>query len=402
MFLPPIHSQRVASGSLRSRRRSSKIGTKLVRSFQAMGTRTPKGNVAIEVVDNRYRLRWSYFDEVGRQKRFTVSIGSANGINRSVAERLARQIELDIASGNFDYSLKKYKQSSSRPESISAEVLIDQYIAAHFKEDQTTSLDRYRTLRNHFAKFQRSITVEACTDKKAVSFVRYLQATQKNETVNMNLTLLRAIWRWAIKKGVTHANPWLDLKVETEHRQRPKPFSSEEIAKILEAFKGHHYENFVRFLFGVGCRIGEAAALDWSALNDDCSEVWIKQSYNLRSRQIKNTKTGKDRYVPIPPKLQAMLQAMRKNATSDAVFLSHKGLRVRRDSFRRSYWKPALEKLGIEYRSPYKTRHTRWSHELSSGNLDLATAAEYAGNTPRTLSDRYYGSTNRPRLTDLD
>jgi len=30
-------------------------------------------------------------------------------VNRTVAEQKARQIELDIASGNFDESLRKYK-----------------------------------------------------------------------------------------------------------------------------------------------------------------------------------------------------------------------------------------------------------------------------------------------------
>ncbi|MBD1848402.1 tyrosine-type recombinase/integrase [Cyanobacteria bacterium FACHB-63] len=367
-----------------------------------MGSKSPKGSVAITEVDGRFRLRWSHFDELGRQKRFTISAGAANEVNRSVAERLARQIELDIASGNFDHSLRKYKPGSGRSDSVEVEALIDRYIKAHFSPDQTTSIDRYGTLRNHFGKFQRSITVSACTDKKAIAFVSYLQSSQKNETVNMNLTLLRSIWRWAIKQGITHVNPWVDLKVETEPRPRPKPFSREEIKRILEAFKGHHYENFVRFLFGVGCRIGEAAALDWDAVSDDCSEIWIKRSYNLRSRKVKSTKTGKDRYVPIPSGIQSMLQELKKTAVSDAVFLSHKGVRVRRDSFRRSYWIPTLEKLGIEYRSPYKTRHSRWSHSLSSGELDIATASEYAGNSPRTMSDRYYGATKKPRLTDLD
>ncbi|BAU12510.1 integrase family protein [Leptolyngbya sp. NIES-3755] len=365
--------------------------------------RAKKGSVSISNVDGCLRLRWNYFDELGRQKRFTISAGAVSETNRKAAERLARQIELDIASGNYDYSLKKYKQGLDRPESITVEALFERYINTVIDSDRTSSVDRYKTIRNHFAKFQRSITADGCTEKKAIAFMRYLQnCGQSGETVNMNLTCIRAVWVWAIKKGLVHVNPWLDLKVDVEPREQAKPFTIDEISKILKSFQGGFYESFVRFMLGVGCRIGEAVALDWNAVNDDCSEVFIKQAYNLRSRKIKSTKTGKTRYVPVSSKIQALLQELRKSATSDIVFPSPKGGRIDRANFRKRYWKPTLEKLGIEYRSPYNTRHTRWSHEIASGNLDIATAAQYAGNRPRTMLDRYYGATKRPKLSDFD
>lgn len=371
--------------------------------FNDMATKSPKGSVSVTPVDGRFRLRWSYFDELGRQKRFTISAGAVNEVNRIAAEKLARKIELDIASENYDYSLKKYKQGLDRPDSITVEALIDRYINAKIPTDNTSSRDRYKTLRNHFAKFQRSMTVDACTEKKALSFMTYLQdCGQSGETVNMNLTCTRAVWKWAIKQGLTQVNPWLDLKVEVEPRENAKPFTLEEIKKIVEAFKDSYYENFVRFILGIGCRIGEAVALNWSEVNEDCSQVFIKHSYNLRSRKIKSTKTNESRRVPVSPKIQALLRGLKEDAVSDAVFPAPKGGRIDRNNFRRRYWKPTLEKLDIEYRSPYNARHTRWSHEINSGNLTIATAAKYAGNRPRTMMERYLGSTNDPELLDLE
>ncbi|WP_287456823.1 site-specific integrase [Leptolyngbya sp. UWPOB_LEPTO1] len=365
--------------------------------------KSKKGSVAISVVDGRFRLRWMYFDEIRRQKRYTLSAGAENEVNRTAAEKLARTIELDIASENFDYSLRKYKQGLDRPESITVEALLDRYIKAEFSTDQTSSIERYSTIRNHFTRFQRSMTADECTEKKAISFMRYLQERgQSGETVNMNLTCIRAVWVWAIKKGLVHVNPWIDLKVDVEPREHPKPFTLDEIKKILEAFQGSHYENFVRFMLGVGCRIGEAVALDWSAINEDCSEIFIKQAYNPRSRKIKGTKTGKTRHVPVSPKIQALLQELRQSSNSEIVFPSPKGGRIDRANFRKRHWQPILERLGIEYRSPYNARHTRWSHEIESGNLSIAEAAQYAGNSPRTMLDRYYGATKRPRLQDFD
>ena len=59
--------------------------------------KTPKGSVAIKN-DNRLRLRWSC-----ESKRYCLSLEfSYTDVNLKVAEQKARQIELDILSGNFD------------------------------------------------------------------------------------------------------------------------------------------------------------------------------------------------------------------------------------------------------------------------------------------------------------
>ncbi|MBD2079601.1 site-specific integrase [Leptolyngbya sp. FACHB-17] len=366
-----------------------------------MPNKSPKGSVAIGEVDGRFRLRWQSFDEMKRPKRFTLPCGAVNGVNRSAAERLARQIELDIASGNFDPSLRKYKHGYGSDSSLSVDALMERYIKT-ISPEKTSSVDRYKTLRNHLLKFQGKLSVDGCTEKKAVAFMGYLQdCGQGGETVNMNLTCIRAVWNWAIKKGLAKSNPWLDLRVDVDPRESAKPFTLEEIHRILEAFEDSHYRDFVTFLMGVGCRIGEAVALDWASVSEDCSEVWIAKSFDLRSHKIKTTKTNEARSVPLSPKIQSLLLRLKETASSSFVFPSPKGKRIDRNNFRRSYWKPTLERLEIEYRSPYHTRHTRWSHEISTGNLDIATAAKYAGNRPRTMLDRYLGSTKRPRLSDL-
>jgi len=64
-----------------------------------------KGTVSIESFQERLRLRWRFAG-----KRYVLSIGLPDSkINRQVAHQKAMMIELDMASGNFDCSLKKYK-----------------------------------------------------------------------------------------------------------------------------------------------------------------------------------------------------------------------------------------------------------------------------------------------------
>jgi integrase len=61
-----------------------------------------KGKVAVEIFKDRLRLRWGYAG-----KRFCLYIGLPDTrVNRMAAEAKASQIELDIASGNFDSTLE--------------------------------------------------------------------------------------------------------------------------------------------------------------------------------------------------------------------------------------------------------------------------------------------------------
>lgn len=361
-----------------------------------------KGSVVVSAANGRLRLRWSGRDAQGRPKRFTLAFGAVNTTNRLAAERLAREIELDIASGNFDSSLRKYKHGLERGGGLLVGDLCDRYIKSHVSPTQSSSLERYTTLKNRLHQCFGESQVEEVTEREARKFVQYLSdKALKGETINLYLTLVRAVWSWAIKRGLTQINPWLDWQVETEPNPGAKPFTKEEVEKILKGFEGSYYEDFVRFLLGAGCRIGEAIALYWDAINDDCSEVWIGRAWDAKGRRVKKTKTNKTRTIPVSPGIQKLLQERKANTTSDLVFPSQKGSFIDRQNFLNRHWKPLLERLEIPYRPPYNSRHTRWSHEIASG-MDIATAAAYAGNRPRTMLNRYYGATDRPRLKDWD
>jgi integrase len=361
-----------------------------------------KGTVSISVADGRLRLRWMGKNAQGGSKRYTLAAGIENATNRLVAERLAKEIELDLHSGNFDYSLRKYRIGVGRGEGLEIGEFCDRYSKSQISPNQSSSLERYRTLRNHLQRCFGEIEIDEILEKQAHKFLQYLQNRDlKGETINLYLTLLRGMWVWAIKRGLVQVNPWLEMEVDTEPSPGAKPFTLEEIAKILKGFEDSEYEDFVRFLLGVGCRIGEAVALQWEAVSVDCAEIWIGKAWDSKGRRIKATKTNKARTVPVSPKIQEMLQSKREGKSpQDFVFTAPKGGLIDSKNFLNRHWKPLLKKLEIPYRPPYNSRHTRWSHEIANG-MDIATAAAYAGNRPRTMLDRYYGQTNRPRLKDF-
>ncbi|MBD2079323.1 DUF3596 domain-containing protein [Leptolyngbya sp. FACHB-17] len=107
--------------------------------------KSQKGSVAVSAVDGRLRLRWQAIDAEGKQKRFSLAFGASNATNRLAADRLARQIELDIASGNFDPSLRKYKVGTDRQDLLTVVQLLDRFVSANIAAEQSSSQQRYRT-----------------------------------------------------------------------------------------------------------------------------------------------------------------------------------------------------------------------------------------------------------------
>lgn len=68
-----------------------------------------KGSVQIITSHDRLQLRFRFAG-----KRHYLSLGFPDSTtNRKLAEKKAREIELDILSGNFDQTLQKYKTQSA-------------------------------------------------------------------------------------------------------------------------------------------------------------------------------------------------------------------------------------------------------------------------------------------------
>ncbi|NJM99602.1 MAG: tyrosine-type recombinase/integrase [Phormidesmis sp. RL_2_1] len=73
---------------------------------------------------------------------------------------------------------------------------------------------------------------------------------------------------------------------------------------------------------------------------------------------------------------------------NDFIFPAPKGEEINDRGFRRRAWQKVLEKLEIEYRKPYATRHTAISHALAKGANPLAVA-EQTGHDPQILFKHY-------------
>jgi integrase len=349
--------------------------------------------VKVENDDGRLRLRFTH-----NGKRYTIAVGLPDSkINRLVAQQKAAQIKLDIASGNFDITLSKYKPpktTSLKQKEVTVVQLFEQFTSTQSKakELHTGSLCRYTATLKHLERYFPSKSAELIDQNDAEGFAQYLMAKVSTRTAKDYLILVQACWKWA-EQSLSH-NPWSSIvsKVKPAPKQKVKPFTVAEVKAILEAFRNNryyrHYTDFVTFLFGTGCRFGEAVALKWKYIDDDCSSVWIGESVSRGNR--KTTKTGKDRTITLTTKIAQMLKERRPERwdPESLVFPAPTGKIINDHTFRRRAWKKILASLGIEYRKPYATRHTAISHALANGANPLAVA-ESTGHDPQILFKHY-------------
>ncbi|MEG5036204.1 tyrosine-type recombinase/integrase [Microcoleus sp. AT3-D2] len=360
----------------------------------------PKGSVNIEVFKERLRLAWSW-----QGKRFSLYMGLPDTtINQKVAFMKAQQIELDMATNNFDPTLVKYKPQ--KYDCISVSELFDQFVDYKRRTISIGGLNKYLALQKHVSEFFKSKTAISVSETMGMKFKEFLSQKLEPVTVRERIVLVNACWEWALKKKLIVENPWADIKVSVPPKQRPEPFTLTEISSIVQKFRSDpnlsHYADYVEFKFAVGLRTGEAAALVWRHCSANCDRIWIGESLSNGLESRKATKTNKARTVPLTPRLQQLLLTRRPTdfQLDSLIFNSTNGSAIDSKNFCNRYWKPALTALGIDYRQPYTTRHTLISHCLKN-RMNPVEIAALSGHNVRTLFENYAGLVNPPQLPDL-
>ena len=264
---------------------------------------------------------------------------------------------------------------------------------------------RYKAIASKLRECLADKLAHQVNDSIAKNAVAVMTETLSGQTVKTYLFLIRACWDWAKDKyHLTDSNQWGDCigRVKVQSTKQVKPFTITELQAIIAAFKSHshysHYTEFVIFLSHSACRFGEAAGLRWKHLGANFSTAWIGESI-IRGNQ-KGIKTGKTRTIQLSPTVILMLVDRHERLNSqpeDLVFPSPKGLAIDDHRFRARAWKTILESCQIEYRSPYKIRHSAISHALSNG-ANFIALAEQTGHDKRVMLSTYAHEIDRKCL----
>jgi integrase len=381
-----------------------KAGDEISYQF-AKRSKASKGTTKVEAAQGRLRLRWSYAGA-----RYCLALGLPDSkLNRTVADQKARQIEGDIATGNFDPTLKKYQtETQQRIQQISISRLFELFMAEKAKEVTAKTMEKYRATLGYLQRFFINESAASIDEDRVNDFVQHMvEQGLSPDQRRRRLEELVGCWSFGQANQRVSSNPWVKAKqrIKVPPRQKPKPFSREEIGAIIQAFRTDYhyacYADFVEFLFGTGCRTGEAIGLRWGHLSEDCGITWIGECVTRGIRRP--AKSHKSRSIPLTPKLQAMLQARRPEQfdPEDLVFPAPEGGAIDDHNFSQRIWRKMLTRLEIDHRKLYATRHSLVSHTLDLGHNPVMVA-QLTGHDPQVLFKSYAGNVNsRPTLPEI-
>jgi integrase len=377
-------------------------------------TRAMNGTVSISCAENRIRLRFRHLSE-----RYSLNLPlEYSKQNLPKAKKVASIIELDIQAGQLDLTLKKYKnlilspkQDASSGKCTDVIKLFEHWTKSIRNKDCEVDMDYYcvRSMMEKWGKFIYSEILDKLNSEN-------LSAS----TYNTRLSMLKNFMTWGVKRNHFRDNPLEDVvrrKVKKKEHANRKPFTQDEMRRILEAiktdqfnpkcsaFKHSHYYPFVYFLFSTGCRPAEAIGLKVKHLHLSKGQVEIKEALartikgsHMKARIQKDTKNSKERFIPISKDTIDILSPLiQGKAPDELVFTSARyGGPIDDSKFLRRVFKPVLEKLEIDYRVLYTARHTFASNLIDKGVNPVMTAF-LLGNNPETALKHYVHQLELPK-----
>ena len=361
---------------------------------------------------NRGSLQLAYSHE---GKQYYVSLGLKDTPKNRAASAasvgvLSDLVSTEIVKGQFDPEAIKAKFlgkdiKMEKPEEISLLELWEQFQAHKVSLTATSTHREYelylRCLKRCPHGFEAPEKIQA-----------WAIANLSHEVARRWLNILSACCKWGCDRKLVASAPFEKLKIKkprNARRREPKPFTAEEISKILEVFGNtdhlRHYYRLVKFLLLVGCRPSEALALRWGKVSAtsilfDC-KVTTGPDYKLTIEP--GLKREPSRRIPAPPQVLETLGDRGKK--DELVFPAKNGGILGWDRFAQKVWRPALEKAGVEHRNPYQMRHTFASQGVTQ--IGALATAKLIGNCAKTTLDfyaRHIGEAELPSVVkeDLD
>jgi len=212
-------------------------------------------------------------------------------------------------------------------------------------------------------------------------------------TVRNGVTALRALYAWAIPRGLAHVNPTRDLRLPSGEKDRDRIASPSEAGALVAAVQPRDQALFGLAVYA-GLRLGEILALRWEAIDLDALTLRVDRSWDASSRQfVKPKSKAGTRTVPIIDRLAMLLadhRVLTNHPSGGLLFMSHRvpGQPVHPVQLRRrlyAAWRAAgLDPLGL-----HEARHTFASMMIAAG-VNAKALSGYLGHANIAITfDRY-------------
>lgn len=310
---------------------------------------------------------------------------------RTVKARNKEQAKI-IAQSDFDkqFNEKYNPQPEAAPEV--KEILFSDFVNEQFlpfSKLNKKSYDRDLRLSKIFCEFFAERTLKELKASDIEKFKLYHSTTisrydkiLKPSTVNRELAILSRIFSLAVEYEVLFYNPCQRVKPLRADNQRIRYLTEDEEKRLLEELKDNDLtRKIVIFAINTGMRRGEIFNL-----------TWFDTDLNRNVLNVRQTKTGKDRVIPMNDKVRLMLESMSK--TNEFVFSSPRTNGKLVDV--KKGFRKAMENAKIFDLHFHDLRHT-FATRLADAGIPLSVIAELLGHSDIRMTKRYSHATDKAK-----
>jgi integrase len=215
------------------------------------------------------------------------------------------------------------------------------------------------------------------------SITRYGRA-RKPASVNRELAILSGIFRMAVDYEEIAQNPCRKVQSLPENNQRTRHLSFEEEDRLLEKLRGEreYLRPLVTVAIYAGPRRGELLKLRWSNVD-----------FDLNTINFKETKTNKDRSVPMEPIVRTALMELREGAGDTEYVFVNPDTGTRYTDVKKSFSAACREASITDFRF-HDLRHT-FGTRLADAGVDVVKIKELMGHSSIVTTMRYIHATDQ-------
>jgi integrase len=219
---------------------------------------------------------------------------------------------------------------------------------------------------------------------------------RKNRTINLDLTLLRTMFRFSVVKGYSASNPATEVKNLPQSVADHPLLSTVQYEQFLEECwktrTGAQLVFWIKLRALTGLRPTESLFLEWDDINFQDDQIFV------RSKVGSPLKGGKFRVVEIHPTLKPLIVEWRRHWVEKMapigtphqwVFFHPRYPEKQARSFKKSF-ENAREKAGVPQFRPYDLRHYFISMAIMSG-VDTFTISKWSGHASTRMIEQVYG-----------
>lgn len=256
---------------------------------------------------------------------------------------------------------------------------------------ENTSLMNASTLDKHVLPVLGHLRLTDLTVRRLLAWQDHMvEQGSSHYMLNRAREVLGQLLRSAAEQEYVGVNTALLIPRLSHETREGRTASPQQVEGIRSYFLDRDrlgYATMISVLAYVGLRPAELLGVQWSALHGNQLTI---DSHTVNGSLAKGTKTGKPRFPSLPAPVMADLAEWRQ----DTAFIfprSKDGLPWRKtdwDNWRKRWFRPAIESVGIEDFVPYDLRHTCASLMIRAGVPLLEISADL-GHGVGVLTETY-------------